>query len=302
MSDIGTWSFHPLYTSFTGNVLPNVAFWNVTNGTWEYQVQLAWPLNWTSRTESAPVDSLYVLDGNALGLSATEAVRRRRPVELYSQPDTIVVSIGYPDLIPDSPWSTGRSYDYQPPVCANCTPPAAPGVPSNADNFLQFLDTVLKPWVKHTVFANAHFGRDALYGHSFGGLFVLYALIARPDLFDTFLTASPALFWNNGYILDQLGPIRSGYGNGSTKPAFQISYGKLEQFPVKRRTETQEQFEARKAFVETLMMSTLCNELYDELQGAGGLRDVELHEYPFSDHAAVGAAALGDGLDYFFDW
>lgn len=248
----------------------------------------------------AHTDGRYVLDGNALGMTATEAWRRRRPVE-FNQPDSIVVSLGYPNLIEDSPYSTGRSYDYQPPVCANCTPPAAPGVPSNADNFITFIDDVLKPWV-HSLFPNANFDRDALYGHSFGGLFVLYALIVRPDLFDTFLSASPALFWNDGYMFNQLGPLKAPANVTSPKPAFQISYGHLEQFPQRRRTETEEEFEYRKSVLSFSMMTTNCNRLYNELKNSTRLRDVELHEYPFSDHAAVGGAAISDGIDYFLDW
>lgn len=245
----------------------------------------------------------YVLDGNALGLTATEAFRRRRTVE-SAQPDTIVVSIGYPDTIPDSPYSLHRGYDYQPPVCATCPPAPLPGVPSNADNFIEFIDNVLRPWVRHTAFPNVDFSRDALYGHSFGGLFVLYALLVRPDLFDTFLAASPALFWNNDYILNQLGPLTNPTTPPPlpTKPAFQLSYGILEQYPVKRRTETQAEFETRKGFIETMQMVTLSNQLYAAIKNSTKLRNVSLHPYPFSDHAAVGAAALGDGIDYFLDW
>lgn len=234
-------------------------------------------------------------------MTATEAFRRRRPVE-STQPDTIVVSIGYPETIPDSPYSLNRGYDFQPPVCDTCPPPAAPGVPSNADNFITFIDDVLRPWVRDTIFPNADFSRDALYGHSFGGLFVLYALLVRPDLFDTFLSASPALFWNDGYILDQLAPLTNPPGDNSIKPAFQISYGALEQFPVKRRTETQQEYETRKGFIETMQMTTLSNQLYNAIKNSPALRDVSLHEYPFSDHAAVGGAALADGIDYFLDW
>ncbi|KAF2650240.1 siderophore esteras-like protein IroE-like protein [Lophiostoma macrostomum CBS 122681] len=301
MSEIGTWSFNPLYTAFEYNVLPNVQFWNVTNGTWEYQVQLAYPLNWTSTDVQSTVETMYVLDGNALGLTATEAFRRRRTVELYGQVDCIVVSLGYPDLIEDSPYSTHRSYDYQPPVCDNCTLPAAPGVPSNAENFVEIIDTVIRPWVQNTIFPNVEFDRDAIYGHSFAGLFVIWALLAHPSLFDTFLTASPYLPWNNASILNDLGPLADGTLNTTATPAFEISYGALEQFPVKRRTETEEQFETRKAFEESMMMSTYCNQLYNTVKDSPILRDVTLHEYPFSDHAAVGAAALADGIDYFLD-
>lgn len=247
-----------------------------------------------------------MLDGNALGLTATEAFRRRRPVE-FNMPDSIIVSIGYPETIPDSPWSLQRGYDFQPPVCDNCTLPAIPGVPSNADNFIEFIDTVLRPWVRDTAFPNAVFDRDALYGHSFGGLFVLYALVARPDLFDTFLSASPALTFNNDYVFnhtDFLAPLKKTEPRtaNATKPAFQISYGALEQAPVKRRTETDEQFAFRQSILIPNRMTDLSQKLYNELKDSPALRDVEIHEYPFSDHAAVGAAALADGIDYFLDW
>jgi hypothetical protein len=114
-STIGAWSFHPLITSLPSIVLPNVAYWNVTNGTWEYQVQVSWPLNWTSIDAESTVQTLcahqyttqllttnlhsYVLDGNAQALPATEAFRRIRPNDPV-HPDTIIVSIGYPELAP----------------------------------------------------------------------------------------------------------------------------------------------------------------------------------------------------------
>lgn len=243
----------------------------------------------------------YVLDGNALAHTATEAFRKRRPVDAI-QPDTIVVSIGYPTLIPDSPYSESRYYDYQMPVCANCSTPDLPGVPSNADNFIAFLDETLRPWI-HTLFPNVVFNRDGLYGHSFAGLFVIYALLVRPNLFDVFLSASPFLTWNNEYIFSQLGLLNStSSSNATTKPAFQISYGGFEQFPRKRRTETQAEYEARREFLGSLKMKDLCTRLYGEVEGSKGLRDVELHEYPFSYHAAVGSEALCDGIDYFLDW
>ncbi|EAT90441.2 hypothetical protein SNOG_02229 [Parastagonospora nodorum SN15] len=114
LSTLGAWSFHPLASPFPSTILPNIAYWNVTNGTWEYEVQVSWPLNWTSRDVASTVETLYVLDGNALGLSTTEAFRKRRPVD-FAQSDTIVVSVGYPasNLQPDSPYSDARYYDYQ---------------------------------------------------------------------------------------------------------------------------------------------------------------------------------------------
>ncbi|EAT89152.1 hypothetical protein HBI56_035380 [Parastagonospora nodorum] len=305
-TSIGAWHFSPLLTAFPAGVLPNVGFWKATNGSWEYQIQLAWPLNWTSQQESTTVETMYVLDGNALGLTAAEGVRRRRPVE-FNMPDSIIVSIGYPETISDSPYSGQRSSDFQPPVCDSCTLPATPGVPSNADNFIHFIDSALRPWVHNNAFPNAAFNRDALYGHSFGGLFVLYALVARPDLFDTFLCVSPALSFNDDYVFKHaefLAPLRGTelQTSNATKPAFQISYGALEQAPTKRRTETEEEFAFRQSILVPMRMTNLSRNLYSEVKDSPRLRHVELHEYPFSDHAAVGAAALVDGLDYFLDW
>jgi pimeloyl-ACP methyl ester carboxylesterase len=239
-------------------------------------------------------------------MTATEAFRRRRPVE-FKMPDSIIVSIGYPETISDSPWSLQRGYDFQPPVCGNCTLPTIPGVPSNANNFIDFIDTVLRPWVRDTAFPKASFNRDALYGHSFGGLFVLYALVARPDLFDTFLSASPALSFNDDYVFnhaDFLAPLKKDgiRTANATKPALQVSYGALEQAPVKRRSETEKEFAFRQSILVPSRMTDLSRKLYNELKDSPALRDVELHEYPFSDHAAVGAAALADGIDYFLDW
>jgi predicted alpha/beta superfamily hydrolase len=244
----------------------------------------------------------YVLDGNALAQTATEALRKRRPVDFY-QPDTIVVSIGYPNLQPDSPYSDGRYYDYQMPVCATCPPQQdAPDVPSGGEAFITFLDTVLRPWI-HDYFPNTDFHRDGLYGHSFGGLFVLYALFTRPDLFDVFLSASPYLIWNKEYFFTPDSPLYNATSyNGTTKPALQLSYGSLEQYPEKRRTETQETYKTRKDFLASMKMEDLCTRLYDKVKDGPLLRDVELHEYPFSYHAAVGGNALADGIDYFLDW
>ncbi|KZM23177.1 hypothetical protein ST47_g5866 [Ascochyta rabiei] len=312
MSSIGAWEFTPLVTEFPTNVLPNVGFWNASNGTWGYQIQLAWPLNWTSPLEHSTVETIittdllrYILDGNALGLTATEAVRRRRPVE-FAQPDSIIVSIGYPTTISDSPYSTSRYADMQPPVCSNCPLPSVPGVPSNADGLIAFIDTALRPWVQKEVFAEATFDRDALYGHSFAGLFVLYALTARPELFDTFLSASPALDWNDDYVFnhtDFLAPLKTNATvTNATKPAVQISYGGLEQFPKRRRTETDEEFALRKSILEPMRTNDLSDKLFAELQGSPALRDVELNVYPNSYHSTVGGAALADGIDYFFDW
>lgn len=241
----------------------------------------------------------YVLDGNAQAQTATEAFRKIRPNDPL-HPDTIIVSIGYPYLPYDSPYSDNRYSDYQIPVCSTCPVPELPGVPSGGSAFLSFLDTVLRPWIR-AYFPNAVFDRDALYGHSFSGLFTIWTLATHPHLFDTYLSASPYLIWNNEYIFTHILPSLK-TANSTTKPALQLTYGGREQFPEKRRTETQEAFEARKAILSSIKMQDLCWKLYEEIKDHGFLRHVEIREYPFSYHPAVGGNAIADGLDYFLDW
>jgi hypothetical protein len=200
-----------------------------------------------------------------------------------------------------------RYSDLQPPVCPSCPAPEQPGVPSNADGLIAFIDTVLRPWVQNIIFKAATFNRNALYGHSFAGLFVLYALTVRPDLFDTFLSASPALYWNNDYVFNHtsfLAPLKANdsVAGKDTKPAFQISYGGLEQSPVQRRRESDEEFEFRKSVLAPMRMADLSERLFAELVGSSALRDVELNVFPESYHATVGTAAFSDGIDYFLDW
>ncbi|ORY66605.1 Alpha/Beta hydrolase protein [Pseudomassariella vexata] len=242
--------------------------------------------------------NVFVLDGNALGMTATEAWRRRLPVE-PTQPDSIVVSIGYP--ITDSVYSPQRGIDFQP-VTPGEDPPAEPGVREGADDFIHFIEGTLRPFI-HSEFPQVNFGRDALYGHSFGGLFVIYALLRRPDLFDTFLSSSPALFWNDGYLLNHTYWLdEAKLPENVTKPAFRLAYGDLEQYPVKRRTETNEQYQSRLDLYATFSMTDNCHALYESLKGSNKSRDVVLKEYVGSDHASVAAVALTDGIDYFVDW
>lgn len=229
-------------------------------------------------------------------MTGTEAWRRRDPVEA-AQPDSIVVSIGYP--IADSVYGAQRSIDFQP-VTPGEEPPPVPGVREGADDFIEFIDGTLRPFV-YSEFPNVKFGREAIYGHSFGGLFVIYALLRRPDLFDTFLSASPALFWNDGYMLNHTSWLDEADARGN-QPAFRLAYGSLEADVKKRRTETEEEYEFRRDLYATFFMREYCNSLYESLKGNSKLRDVELKEYIGSDHASVGAVALTDGIDYFVDW
>ncbi|GAB1310716.1 Siderophore esteras-like protein IroE-like protein [Madurella fahalii] len=315
MTSLGDWTFTP-YPPFPHTVFPNIALWNVSSvaKNMTYQVQVSWPFEWESRDVSDKTAvTMYVLDGNAMGMTAAEAWKRRVGLS-FGQPDSVVVSIGYP--LTDHVYSFAHRFsDYAPPF------PTAQVPDPHGDEFVEFIGGTLRPWVRNALFPNVAFTRDALYGHSFGGLFVIYALISQPNMFDTYLSASPAIEWRNGSILDMvsdsLGTGLQGSssfaarlrksecisGNGtSNKPALMITYGSLEQFPVRRRTETEAEFRERKSYFQPLRMTEYCRELFDRVWASGRMRDVVIKEYVGQDHSGVAASAITDGIDYFVDW
>ncbi|KAK9783438.1 putative Alpha/Beta hydrolase protein [Seiridium cardinale] len=251
-------------------VYPNIALWNVSNGNdLDYQIQLSWPLDWASRdvdnvtAVSILIDPCkYVLDGNAPGMSATEAWRRRDAFDLV-QPDYIVVSIGYP--ISDSVYGSQRSIDYQPMTLGE-DPPAVPDVREGSDDFIYFLEHSLKPFVNSQI-SNVDIDRGAVW----------------------------ALLW---WLVR---PVRASHQTGSVryihvcKPHAVLGWWTA-------RTETDEQWGFREELYATFAMNDDGNALYESLKGNEALRDVVLKEYVGSHHAAVAAAALANEIDHFMDW
>ncbi|RWO95893.1 MAG: alpha/beta hydrolase [Mesorhizobium sp.] len=143
---------------------------------------------------------LYMTDGNAMIGTAVDAVRVQAGYPLGTNVgDGIIVAIGYPVAGAYDPLR--RSWDLGPPP-GNTYPPFHDGGPEvrtgGAEEFLTFIEDELKPWVATR--ARIDSGRQALYGHSFGGLFALYALFTRPLAFQTWIAASPAIYWEDRLI------------------------------------------------------------------------------------------------------
>ena len=90
--------------------------------------------------------------------------------------------------------------------------------------FLTFIKNELIPYINKTYPSN---GSNILWGHSLGGMFVLYALCKEPQLFDAYIAADPSLWWDNGYMLKlidsslgKLKTIKSLFITGRTGPAW----------------------------------------------------------------------------------
>jgi predicted alpha/beta superfamily hydrolase len=66
-----------------------------------------------------------------------------------------------------------------------------------AANFLGFIKNELIPYVNKTYPSN---GDNTLWGHSLGGMFVMYALLNEPTAFRSYIAVDPSLWWDNCYV------------------------------------------------------------------------------------------------------
>ncbi|MBO9632874.1 MAG: hypothetical protein J7578_07120 [Chitinophagaceae bacterium] len=66
-----------------------------------------------------------------------------------------------------------------------------------ADQFLDFFEKELMPYIRKHYWTN---GESALIGSSLGGMFAIYTLLKRPTLFHFYITADPALFFDDNFV------------------------------------------------------------------------------------------------------
>jgi predicted alpha/beta superfamily hydrolase len=142
--------------------------------------------------------SVYALDGNAVIHHITEKELKK----LYENDPPVIIAIGYDtNELFDMP---SRTFDFTPsgdnkPVQDELDPTRMGG---GALIFLNFIEKTVFPLSEKKVRTDS--GRRTLFGHSYGGLFVLSALSERPKLFSTYVSADPALWWQKGFLYGKL--------------------------------------------------------------------------------------------------
>ncbi len=124
---------------------------------------------------------MYLLDGREHFLHTSGIVEFLS--RLGVMPQMIIVAI---------PNTKDRTHDLTPPLSdSSANFPTAGG----ADKFLSFIGDELMPLINKTYRTIPY---NILAGHSFGGLFVVNALVKRADLFNSYISISPSLWWDNG--------------------------------------------------------------------------------------------------------
>lgn len=164
------------------------------DGQRRWRVNLGIPV--ASRQAPSPV--LYALDGNAVAMVLDAALL----AGLAARPTPpVLVLIGHDnDLRIDS---AQRTRDYTAWIDrADDGRGTVQAVGGGAAAFLDMIERRIKPEVARRARIDA--GRQALWGHSLGGLFVLSTLYTRPAAFQQYVAASPSLWWSQGAPLGDL--------------------------------------------------------------------------------------------------
>ena len=152
-----------------------------------YRIYVALPEGYGEGSKRYPV--LYLLDADAAFSLATQAYRLLRVDS--TTPDLLLIGIGYE--VAGAARRTRRLQDLTP------TRIAANSNTGESAAFLRFLTETIIPAIDSLYRTNP--GDRAIYGHSLGGLFALYALFERPDVFRRYIVSSPSLWWDGAVVL-----------------------------------------------------------------------------------------------------
>lgn len=169
-----------------------------------YQLYVHLPASFTREPQRRyPV--LYVTDG--YWDFATVVATYGNLVYDRVVPEFIIVGLGYGGERPDP--ERLRLWDLSPVRMAGESAESG-----HADAFLDTLETTVFPRIERDFRADP--GQRYIAGSSLGGLFVLHALYARPQLFQGYIAASPALVVGGDWII---GRAKAHAATGKPLPA-----------------------------------------------------------------------------------
>ena len=164
------------------------------DGQRHYRVRVAVP---EATPPAAGFPVAYLLDGNAALMEPEVALRAR--LAAAPRPPVIAFIAHDNDLRIDA---DARAFDYT---------PRRPGGEEaqrdvlgerrngGADAFLDLIEQRIAPQVE--ALAPIDRNQRALWGHSYGGVFVLHVLFKRPGAFNVYAAADPSLWWGEGHML-----------------------------------------------------------------------------------------------------
>jgi len=175
-----------------------IAFFDIKHyDTQDYHIQIAIPKNIKPNRK---VRVLYTLDGNAFMPIILNLIVSKNELKSLQLP--IIVGIGHRTSLAYN--RNLRQKDYLPKLSKNFNntkniKDIKEDTTSGAAAFLLVIQTHIKPLIQKQF----KVGSSMLFGHSFGGIFVLYALLTNPQGFEHYFAASPSLWQEESNLILQ---------------------------------------------------------------------------------------------------
>jgi hypothetical protein len=240
-------------------------------------------------SKDAPLPAVYLLDGNPYtGMVAGAASMMALAQEL---PPHLLVGVGYPSDLDLLSRMRRRSFDLTPTRDAQWEQTnAEQGMDWKSGGGAQFLQALKHEFVP---IVEAQFPADperrALAGHSAGATFALYAMFEESEFFDSYVAASPSLWWDDRYTLRREGEFAGAHEDLVAK--LFLSVGGLESTPRAELPVAEQEAVIADAMVGNLR--TLAAAL-----DARGYASLSLDAHVFEDetHTSVIPAAFSWGL------
>lgn len=161
----------------------------VTSAGRHYQLSVGLPASYASQPDRRyPV--VYVTDGY-WDFQKLDAIRGSLTFDKVV-PDFIIVGLGY----------AGENLNYGQLRSWELSPVAVNGNPEtgHAAEFLETIEKTIIPFIEREYRADP--SHRVLAGASLGGLFTLYSMYSKPDLFNAWIAVTPAVVLNNDWLLD----------------------------------------------------------------------------------------------------
>ncbi len=243
---------------------------------------------------------LYLTDGNACFATAVDALKVQASYPGGTNVgEGVIVAIGYPTNEPYDPLR--RSWDLSPPP-GRVYPPFYPDTPDvrtgGAEQFLALIEDELKPWIEQQIPVDR--SRQTLFGHSFGGLLALHALFTRPTAFNRWISASPAIYWEEACILSTESEFLSRHP-GPLDIELHLSAGQYEGetlAPFHKGTPDEQKRQERAKETRTVELAREMAQRWARLASSAG--SVTFEEYPEENHMSVLPVALNRAVQIAF--
>ena len=279
-------------------VVPNTRteiFHSTANG--DYKVTIYIP---NKPTPKGGWPIIYLLDGDSYFLTASDIIKSQACERCILQ-EGIIVAIDYLN-------QTRRDFDFlpKPDHFVFETLPNnqinLSGKYGGADAFYDFLTKELKPEMEKRYKINLK--QQAIFGHSYGGLFNLYIFLTKPVIFNTYVVSSPSMWFSDGYMFKVL----SKYLLDNQPPLINpvnllISVGGSEQslLPFDRKLSKEKQNLLLKHRQNRKMVDN-SKHLFDQLKQAK-IHNLNLSYkvYPRQSHKTAAIIALQDGIQINFN-